>query len=119
MSRLIAILLVFTLTGPSAVALLCEWSCASAHRVSDPAATGACHNHGSAESVATMGPGHRCHEPSGQIAAAVAPGSHAELRVLLPAVVLPVPQVPRHRHTVVPPRGLSHVPLPLVASLRI
>ena len=58
--RLLAALLVMTLTGPSVGAVVCELACATEHaRV--PAA-GSCHEQGTPGSSATLAPVHVCHD---------------------------------------------------------
>ena len=59
--RSVALLLTLTIAGPSVGALLCDWTCATAHEAAAAAATN-CHDAPGPTQTATFAPGHACHE---------------------------------------------------------
>jgi hypothetical protein len=116
--RLLAVLLVMTLTGPSVGALVCELACATEHaRV--PAA-GSCHEQGAPGSSATLAPPHVCHDliaPEPSIAAGpqINPRVVAEMASPLIASAAAVLS-----HIVAAPHVATHAPPPKLNSpLRI
>lgn len=58
--RLVTLLLIVTLTGPSVGALVCDWVCASTHRVAAPTESN-CHGDPGPAQTATFAAGHECH----------------------------------------------------------
>jgi hypothetical protein len=63
MARLVAAMLVLTLTGPSLVPLVCEWACASEHQSAADSTSVGCHEHGPQAGTAALSAGHVCHDP--------------------------------------------------------
>ena len=59
--RIVALLLTFALAGPSVGALICDWTCASAHQAAAAAETD-CHDSPGPAQTATFAAGHACHE---------------------------------------------------------
>jgi hypothetical protein len=59
--RLVALLLTFAIAGPSVGALICDWTCASAHQTASAAETN-CHDAPGPSQTATFAAGHACHE---------------------------------------------------------
>lgn len=59
--RAIALLLTFAIAGPSVGALICDWTCATAHEAAAAAETN-CHDAPGPTQTATFAAGHACHE---------------------------------------------------------
>src|SRR5688572_18112599 len=59
--RSVALLLTLTIAGPSVGALLCDWTCATAHQAAAAAETN-CHDAPGPTQTATFAAGHACHE---------------------------------------------------------
>lgn len=59
--RLLAMILIVTLTGPSVGALVCEWTCAAKHEAT-AAAESRCHDEPGSSQTPAFAAGHECHE---------------------------------------------------------
>ena len=59
--RAIALLLTFAIAGPSVGALICDWTCATAHEAAAAVETN-CHDAPGPTQTATFAAGHACHD---------------------------------------------------------
>ena len=74
--RLLGLLLIVTLTGPSVGALVCDWTCAATHRAA-AAAESNCHDAPGPAQTSTFAARHACHELPTPAASRVAGATQA------------------------------------------
>jgi hypothetical protein len=116
--RLIVLLLIVALSGPSTGSLLCDWACAAKHQRTK--ASGSCHEHRSPASSSTVAAGHRCHDLASGPASILTDTRQAEFSA--PAIVEAplVTSAESVDHVTHRTRDVAHAPPPsLITSLRI
>lgn len=117
--RLCSLLLTVTLIGPSALSLLCDWTCAAKHQVAG-AAAGGCHQHDHESSSPTLQPGHVCHDLTTSPVSIVRNAPQVEPAVLAVGdLTLTDASADSRDRATARRRGFSHAPPPLLLTLRI
>lgn len=117
--RVIVLLLVVTLTGPSIGSVLCDWTCAAKHQ--QPVASNSCHGHADPLSTPAVAPGHQCHDlaspPESILTDGRQAGASSPAIVGSSTVVISIESAARGIGT---SRSVAHAPpLPPLTPLRI
>ena len=115
--RVVALLLVIALTGPSAGALICDWACATKH---ERASSTDCHGQDGVGSSAAIAPIDSCHELTAAVEGVFAGIFQAELRALAESAATPADTAVSSPLLIVArSSGPPHAPPPLLLPLRI